>query len=138
MRDALIGILIGIPALNLVVLAWAMAALRSFARRVPQIATRAQMDEFKAVVARQMLVARVVKPVLYVPTVVFLVGLVMGELGIFDLVYTIVPSLVVIVVAKLCGGIESGVQSLPVRDEAMRVERERVVNCWKTQPTPDW
>jgi hypothetical protein len=138
MRDALIGILIAIPALNLVVLAWAMAALRSFARRVPQIATRTQMDEFKAVVARQMLVARVVKPVLYVPTAVFLVGLVMGELGLFDLVYTIVPSLVVIVVAKLCGGIEGGVQSLPVRDEAMRAERDRVVNCWKTQPTPDW
>jgi hypothetical protein len=62
----------------------------------------------------------------------------MGELGIVDIVYTIVPSLVVIVVAKVCGGIETEAQSLPVKDEKLRHERDRIVNCWKTQPSPDW
>ncbi|MBI2930582.1 MAG: hypothetical protein HYY16_02935 [Planctomycetes bacterium] len=137
-RTVLISTMIAVPLLCLGMLAAGTLMLRSFVQRVPEIITRAQMDEFKKIVARCMRMALVVRSIGWIPPVVLVLGFVIGELVWLDLLYCVVPLLLVVGVAKLCGGIEERARALPVREEALRAERNHVVDVWVNQPRPDW
>ncbi len=62
----------------------------------------------------------------------------MWDLGLFDLIYAIGPSLVIVGAAKLMGGLQASVEELPVATDELRAERDRVIQVWKHQALPDW
>jgi hypothetical protein len=72
------------------------------------------------------------------PPIMFLVGIVRGVLGPGDLIFVIVPSLVVLAVAFAYKSVEKNVQSTPAADDELRRQKDAIIHTWLKKPLPDW
>ena len=138
-RTVFITLMIALPVIDLVILAVGALTLKGFKSRHPKIATQAHLDNFKKMVKLHKYLALASIPILWAPGVLFLLGLFMDQLEIFwDILFTIVPSGVIIGAAKLLNGLQSSVEELPVASDALKQERDRVIGVWHNQALPDW
>lgn len=138
-RNVFITLMLVLPAIDLVILAVGALTLKGFKSRHPKISTQAHLADFKSMVKLHKYLALASIPILWAPSALFLLGLFMDQLEIFwDLLYSIVPSLVIIGAAKLLNGLQSSVEELPVENDTLKQERDRVVGVWHNQALPDW
>ena len=138
MRYTLLLLILIFPAVAILNAWWFGSELQRFARQVRSFDSTAHIEAFKAVVARQMYAALAQIVLLAVPPILFLVGLARRELGPGDVLFIIVPSLVVILVAVLYKQVEKQVKAIPAQDDELRRQRDRIVETWMKKPTPDW
>lgn len=138
MRQTYLLIILILPAVAILNSWFFGSELQRFTRAVRTISSTAEIEQFKAVVARQMYGALVQIVLLAVPPIVFFVGIVRGVLGPGDLVFVIVPSLVVIAVAVVYKRVEKEAQSIPVADDELRRQRDMIIHTWLKKPLPDW
>jgi hypothetical protein len=138
-RTVFITLMLALPVIDLVILAVGALTLKGFKSRHPKIATQAHLDNFKKMVKLHKYLALASIPILWAPGVLFLLGLFMDQLEIFwDVLFSIVPSAVIIGAAKLLNGLQSSVEELPVTNDALKQERDRVIGVWHNQALPDW
>ena len=138
MRQVLIWVLLVLPAAGVVNGLWFSAELKRFLEAVPVLASSHHMQQYKRLVARQMYAALVQLVILALPPVVFLAGLVMGVLRLPDVLFVIIPSTVVLVVALSMRPTELKARSIPTADPELERERDQVVATWLKKPLPDW
>jgi hypothetical protein len=138
MHDLYVVLLLVLPGLAVLNALWFSSELRRFLAEVPRLESTRDVELFKAVVARQMRAALVQIVLLGAPLVVFGVGIVRRVLGPGDLLYVILPALVVLAVAARCRPAEQAARSLPAADDVLTRERDRVVQTWLKKPLPDW
>jgi len=112
--------------------------LKRFAAEVRTISSTADIERFKAVVARQMYAALAQIVILATPTIVFFVGIVRKVLGPADILFIIIPSAVILLLAQHYKKIEVAVRELPVTDDMLRQQRDTIVDTWLKKPFPDW
>ena len=137
MRQVLIWLMLLLPAAGVVNGLWFSSELKRFLDRVPMLASSHHVEQFKQVVARQMYAALVQLVILALPPVVFFCGLVMGALGLADVLFVIIPSAVVLVVAMAMRPTELKARSIPAADPELERQRDLIVDTWLKKAVPD-
>lgn len=112
--------------------------LKDFLDRTPLLASSKDLEGFKDVVSRQMWAALAQAGLLLVAPGCYFWGLVTDSLKPGDFVWILLPSVIVILVARSFRGIELRAWSLPSADQEIASERDRIVSIWKTKPFPNW
>jgi fatty acid desaturase len=138
MRSTFLLLILIFPALAILNAWWFGSELQRFVRHVRSFDSTAEIEAFKAIVARQMYAALAQIVLLIVPPILFFVGIVRKVLGPGDVLFIIVPSLVVILVAALYKQVEKQAKSIPAQDDELRRQRDRIIETWLKKPVPDW
>lgn len=138
-RSILIAGMLVLPGLGLLNFFYGMIRLKGLLRKLPQIATPAHLEVYKAEIRVQMFLAVFQWAVLSIPSLLFALDLFVynGEIG--DLVYAIGPSIVLLVIGKTCGGAEQAVREIPVTggDDLQR-EKGAILSTWGGRAFPDF
>jgi hypothetical protein len=117
---------------------WFGLELRRFSKRTRILASTADLEEFKRVVGNQMRAALAQIGLLALPAVLFAVGLVLEEFEAGDILFIIVPSALVVVLAMVFRTWEVEVRSIRVVGPELAAERDAIVTTWRRKPLPDW
>ena len=138
MRSTFTALMLLFPALALGNAWWFGRELRAFVAATSSIASTADIERMKSVVARQMVAALVQIPLLAASPILYVVGLMRHALQPGDVVFIIVPSAAVIAFSLASKRIEAAARELPAPDEELRRQRDAIVRTWLTKPLPDW
>ena len=126
------------PMLGLIPLIRGWQHLNAFLKRMPRLATEADLREFKALARRQMILALVQFGVLASPWAVFALGLATGNLTLSDSVFSVGACAVVLAVGLAMHFVEKRAQSLPTDTPELAQARDAVVKTWRRKALPDW
>ncbi len=138
MRSTYIFLVLLFPALALLNAWWFGRELRSFVDGTPVISSTADIERMKTVVGRQMYAALVQIVLLAAGPAIYFVGMLRGVLGPADVMFIILPSAAVIVLASVYKGVETKAKGISVPDEELRRQRDAIVHTWLKKPVPDW
>jgi len=138
MRSTYLMLMLLLPLAAILNAWWFGSELQRFANQVRSFSSTNEIERFKGVVARQMYAALVQIVLLIVPPILFFVGLARGALTPGDVVFIIVPSAVVILVAALYKQTEKQVKSIPAQDDELQRQRDKIIHTWLKKPLPDW
>ena len=138
MREVFIALLLGLPAVALLVAGWFGAELRRFSRTTDEIRSTTDIERMKRVVAHQMYAALAQIVLLAVPPILYFLGLLRGLLVPSDVVLIILPAAVVILAAQVFRRVEAEVRALPAADSGLAAQRDAIVATWVKRPLPDW
>ncbi|HEX2474702.1 MAG TPA: hypothetical protein VHK01_08150 [Lacipirellulaceae bacterium] len=140
MRDLLLILMLAPPAIALLGMFLLRMQAGGFLKAVPEIRTRDDLVQFKRLAKIQMYVALVTLPLLWLPTLVWLVGtFLIAEVGWLDLLwYVVLPWMVVVAAASALSGPVERVQKLPAGDPSFQAERDHIVDVWLNRRLPDW
>ncbi len=117
---------------------WFGLELKRFVDRTPILVSRLHMMRFKKVVAHQMYAALFQIVLLSTPPILFVVGLMLEVLYGSDILFVIVPSAIIIIVAAISRTWETRAKILPTATPEMSQERDAIVRTWLRKPWPDW
>ncbi|MCP4895392.1 MAG: hypothetical protein GY906_00325 [bacterium] len=138
MRSTFLLLLIIFPAVaavNAVVLG---ARLQRFLREVKRLESTADIERYKKAVAEQMYAALVQIALLAAPVLLFLYGIVKGILTGSDVLFIIVPSVVILLLGLAYKPVESAARQIPTADEELSSQRDEITKTWTGKAFPDW
>jgi len=138
MRTLLLAAMLISPALAIVNAVIQGRGLKDFLNRTPELASSLDLENFKRVAGRQMRAALGQGLLLIIAPVCFFWGLMIDSLPPGDFVWILLPSVVVILVARSFRSLEMKAWTIPAANEYLEGERDRVVKIWRTKPLPDW
>jgi hypothetical protein len=130
--------ILGCMATAIVNSLWFGFELRRFAATTTVIESEHQMESFKRVVGNQMYAALFQIVLLSAPLVVFFTGLMLGALHASDILFVVVPSAVIIVIAAIFKTWENRLKTIAVATPELLAERDAVVHTWLRKPWPSW
>ena len=96
------------------------------------------MDRFKQMAASQMYQGFAQICLVFSPIVIFLGGFLGKHLFLADLIYVVVPFLLMVLFGFYVRVMERQVQTTPAMTADLERERDAVVKSWLTKPFPDW
>ncbi len=137
-RPAIVVLLLLLPAVAAANAVYFGSELGRFAARVPRLASTADLELLKRVVARQMYAALAQIVLLAAPIAIFFGGVVAGLLAPSDVVLVVVPSAVILLVAFAYKQVEARVKTTPADDPELARQRDEIVAVWLKKPLPDW
>lgn len=137
MRSTLLMLILLLPALAVINAVWFAGELRRFLEEVPRLQSTHDLERFKRVVARQMYAALVQIVLLSAPLLLLVFGIVRGALAVPDVVYVLIPSLIVLAVAYGLRDAERRAKSIPASEDLVD-SRDAIVETWLKRPVPDW
>lgn len=138
MRSTYLFLVLLFPALALLNAWWFGKELKAFVDSTPVVSSTNDLERMKAVVGRQMRAALVQIVLLLAGPAVFFVGMLRGVLHPTDVMFIILPSAAVIVLATVYKRVEGRARGIPVADEELRRQRDAIVHTWLKKPLPDW
>ncbi len=138
MRSTLITLLLALPAIGAASALYFGNELQRFLEKVPILASTRDLERLKVVIARQMYAALAQIVILGAPMIVFFIGFRSGDLSPADLVFIIIPSAIILLIASTHKKTEKQVQTMPTADEYLEKERDKLVETWLKKPFPDW
>jgi hypothetical protein len=138
MRSTFTVLMLLFPALALLNAWWFGRELKAFVEATPALASTADIERMKSVVARQMVAALVQIPLLAAGPILYVVGLMRDALQPGDVVFVIVPSAAVLSISLASKRVEAAARELPAPDDELRRQRDTIVRTWLKKPLPDW
>ena len=138
MRSTYTFLLLALPAVALINIWWFGRELRSFVESTPVLASTADIERMKQVVARQMYAAIAQILLLAGAPILFFFGLARGVLRPTDALYVILPAAAVIVFSLGFKRTEAAARSIEAADDELARQRDRIVQTWMKKPFPDW
>jgi drug/metabolite transporter (DMT)-like permease len=130
--------MIWLPLVGLLPCAIAFYQLQRFLREVPVLGSSEDLERFRELAARQMILALVQFAVLASPWIAFVIGLVRRTLTPADGMYSTASFIVVLAAGLLMRGAEKRAQSLAGATPELQSERDRIVYVWLHEPLPTW
>lgn len=137
-RGLLLALMLVLPAIACINSCIHSAQLKAFLERTPAFATYQNIVDFEQVVSRQMYAALLQIGLLVSPGVIFVIGLIQGALTVEDVIYVMLPSMVVLALGLVFKQLENRVKSIPVSDPILSERRDHLVKVWNSKPLPDW
>jgi hypothetical protein len=137
-RIAYLSAILALPVIAVINALYFGHELKRFADRVPVLETPLEITKLRRLIGRQMYAALFQLLLLAVPPIIFFHGLINKLLTPVDLLFVIIPSAVIIVVAQLNRRHEARVRSLPAATEELAEQRDAIVRTWVRKPLPDW
>ncbi len=138
MRTLLLTVMLISPALAIFNVVIQGRGLKEFLDKTPMLASSLDLENFKKVAGRQMWAALAQAVLLLIAPACFFWGVVNQSLKPADFIWILLPSVVVILVARSFRSLELRAWSIPAANEYLTTERDRVVKVWRTKPLPDW
>ncbi len=138
MRTILLAAMLLSPALAIVNALIQGRGLKQFLDTTPELASSLDLENFKRVAGRQMWAALAQAVLLLIAPACFFWGLMIHSLTPGDFVWILLPSVIVILVARSFRTLELKAWAIPAADDSLAGERDRIVKVWKTKPLPDW
>jgi len=138
MRSTYLLIMLGFPVIAMVNAWWFGRELQDFVKRTPTITSTTDVESMKVVVARQMYAALVQIVLLALGPVSYVVGLARGALRPSDVLFILLPSAAVLIMAATYKRVETAARSIAVSDDELRRQRDAIVHTWLKKPLPDW
>lgn len=112
--------------------------LKRFTASTPMLASTHDLERFKVVVAHQMYAALGQIALLATPTFIYFVGVFTGVMAPSDLLYVLVPSAVILLLAAHYRGWEKQAKNLKTADPELTAQRDAIVSTWMKKPLPNW
>jgi hypothetical protein len=137
-RTIYLAVILGFPVLAVLNALYFGSELRRFADRTPRLETPLEMTKYRRLVGRQMYAALLQLLLLAIPPIVFFYGLIHKILTVPDILFVVVPSAILIVIAQLNRRHEARIRTLPTATEQFAEERDAIVRTWVRKPLPDW
>ena len=137
-RGLFLAVMLVLPAIACVNSFVHSSQLKAFLERTPAFETYQTIVDFEQVVSRQMYAALLQIGLLVSPGVIFMIGLIMGTLTVEDVIYVMLPSMVVLALGLAFKKLENRVKSIPVSDPILAERRDHIVTVWDSKPFPDW
>jgi len=138
-RTTILAIMLTCPVLGLIVSFYFGSLLKKFLTTTPAINSLQDIERFKQLVKGQMYAALVQIVILSIPIIVFAYGFWIKVLKPnTDILYMLVPSLVVLGAGMTLKSVERKVQNVPTATDELAKERDRIVDIWLHQPFPNW
>jgi hypothetical protein len=137
-RSIYIALMLALPALAAVNALVHGSQLRAFLRRTPAFTTYQHIVDFEKVVARQMYAALLQIGLLASPAIIFVIGFVRKALASSDILFVILPALVIAALGMAFKNLEYKVRSIPADDPILEERRDHIVKVWNSKPFPDW
>jgi hypothetical protein len=142
MRTTLLAIMVALPAIAVLGMAFLTMTYRRFRRDVPELRTPEDIRRLRSLAKLHMYVSLLGHPYVTIGGVVaaWIVGwLVFKELGWLDLLlFGLLPIIVAVVVAAIGESPARMAKTIPVRDAALAAERDHIVDVWIHRLFPDW
>jgi len=138
MRTLLLTALLASPALAIFNVVIQGRGLKQFLDTTPKLASSLDLENYKKVAGRQMWAALAQAGLLLIAPACFFWGLMIHSLTPADFIWILLPSVVVILVARSFRSLEQRAWSIPAANEYLTTERDRVVKVWRTKAFPDW
>lgn len=137
-RSLIITLLIGFPSLSLINGIIFISNLKRFMDRTPRIETDQDLEHFKKLVKHQMYAALLQIVLLGTPIFIFSYGTLSGILIFGDVLYIVIPNIIVIICGRLLRKIEKKAQSISASTPQLMSAVNDIVNSWKKKALPDW
>lgn len=138
-REVLLVAMVSLPLLAVANAIVFGLELRAFLRRVPSVRGSSDLEDFKAVVARQMYAALGQIALGLAPFGLWAWGRFgAGLLSVSDLLFATIPAMLLGVPGLWNARIEGIAKRMPCSDPLLRAEIERVIRVWMRKPFPDW
>jgi len=117
---------------------WFGLQLRRFAKRTTILASTTDLEAFKRIVANQMHAALVQIGLLVTPAILFATGLVLQQFEVDDILFLVVPSAVIVVLALAFRTWELRLRSIRVVGPELAAHRDAIVETWRRKALPNW
>jgi hypothetical protein len=72
------------------------------------------------------------------PPLMYIAGVFTDVLNPGDVVFILVPSAVIFIVAQVFKPLETRVKNIPTANDELRRQRDAIVHTWVKKPLPDW
>ncbi len=138
MRTILLTAMLASPTLAIVNVVIQGRGLKDFLDTTPKLASSLDLENFKRVAGRQMWAALSQAVLLLIAPACFCWGLMIDSLTPGDFVWILLPSVIVILVARSFRTLELKAWAIPAANDHLTSERDRVVKVWRTKAFPDW
>lgn len=140
MREIMIGLMLASIVLVMPYLMYLQAQYIKFKNEVPRFRHEADIQKLKILAARQMRGTPTgLKIVNYFPVLIWLTGLVMGDLYWSDLfLYIVLPYLLMLAFCSVIGSPPVKIQEFEVADQSLESQRDHIVHVWIHETHPDW
>ncbi len=138
MRNELIAAVLGLQVIIFIVLVIFWNQMKNFLSLMPAIKNQKDMNRFKSIVKRQMYAALIFPAFSVIMILIFLYGVKSGALAAGDLVYIIIPSVLLLLFSKFIKQTEMKLRNIKTDDPNLKKERDRVVSVWIGKAFPDW
>jgi len=112
--------------------------IEKFLVRVPSIAGRRDLDEFKSMVKEQMIMALIQLVILGGAILVLIYGLVTDKLTVFEITVIVLLNVYIIIFSIKSKKTEEKAKTMPVTDELLHQEYQSVCEIWVKKPFPNW
>ncbi len=137
-RSTLLTLMVAFPTLGAVNAVIFGLRLLRYLDETPRIETRAHLERYKGAVRLQMYAALAQIVLLAMPALLGIAGFAMEVLARRDLLFVIVPAVVMIGLGLLFKRVEARARGQEVADPALLAERDHVNEVWVHKPFPDW
>lgn len=121
-RVILLSLMVLLPLVSTLIVAVVGMRLKGLLARIPRITTRAQLDELRKESALHRTLGGVIKPLLGIANALFFVDLFVFDGPLSDILYSIVPSIVAILVSLPFQALEAQANALPCDNEELKKE----------------
>jgi hypothetical protein len=119
-REFVILLMVGLPAVSILVLVWGGLRLKALLARVPRIASKKDLDLYAAEHKLHDLLGTLIKGLLGVSNVLFVLDLFVLDGPLSDLFYSVAPSIVCILVSLPFRAIEQKANDLECANDDLR------------------
>ncbi len=137
-RDTLVFLIVGLPVLGMLNATFFGLRLKSFLAGTSRLSSSTDMERYKAQVKAQMFAALVQMILLGAPSLLWMFGFSQDQLYIGDLKFVVVPSVLMIAIGMYFKKVEETARSIPVENDELRVQRDRIASRWTDSALPDW
>lgn len=138
MLDALFVIILLLNILGVLNGWWGKGRIETFLAGVPAITTSRELNQFKQMVKEQMYLALVQLLLLGGALVLMIYGILAERLDFLHIVILILVNTFIFLMARRFKHIEQRAASLPVEDQMLEAEYQRICLTWRRKPFPDW
>ena len=137
-RTLLISVMLILPALGAVNAVYHGRMIQRYVRQTDKISDLAGLARFQELVSRQMYAALFQLGLILASFVVYLAGIPTEILRFADIVYVMIPGLILVVLGFHFKKVEAEACRIPAVGEDLEKQRLAVIKTWRTRPLPDW
>ena len=119
-RIILLSLMILLPAVSTLIVVYGGLRLKALLRRIPRIASQAHLEAYRSEAALHRTLGAAIKPMLGIANALFLVDLLVFNGPISDVMYSIVPSIVCLLVSLPFRAVEAQAHALPCDNDDLR------------------
>lgn len=138
MRNAMLAVIILSPIIGICLTLTLRSRLAAFRTTTPFIEKQRDLAAFAAIASMAMYGSIVQLALLFVPLIVYLLGIVQGEFSLVAVLFVVIPSGAYLLFYVRYKRLEEEIRSMRIDNQEILKEFIFIVDTWKKQSLPKW